>query len=135
MLVLDEATASVDRDTDVLIQRMVRECFRDCTVLTIAHRLHTIADSDRVLVLDAGLVAELDSPAQLLRREGGVFKGMVEALGASAAAHLLQVADGAVPLTAMLATMTPLAADDGSADAQQGAPAARAGAVDVEVLN
>ncbi len=59
--------AQVDTATDVLIQRTIRTSFRQCTVLTIAHRLDTIADYDRVMVLDAGCVAEFDSPAALLK--------------------------------------------------------------------
>ena len=57
----------VDIATDALIQRTIRTAFRQCTVLTIAHRLDTIADYDRVMVLDAGRVAEFDSPAALLK--------------------------------------------------------------------
>lgn len=78
ILVMDEATASIDNATDSLIQQMVRENFRDATVLTIAHRLNTILDSDRVLVLDDGRVAELDSPDNLLNKEGSLFKAMVD---------------------------------------------------------
>ena len=58
--------AQVDTATDALIQRTIRTAFRQCTVLTIAHRLDTIADYDRVMVLDAGRVAEFDAPARLL---------------------------------------------------------------------
>lgn len=70
ILVLDEATANVDPETDLFIQRMIRELFKDCTVMTIAHRLNTIMDSDRVLVLEAGQVCEFDEPHVLLTRGG-----------------------------------------------------------------
>lgn len=69
ILVLDEATASIDLETDQLIQRMIRTKFQDCTVLTIAHRLATIMDSTKILVLDAGVVAEYDAPEILLAKE------------------------------------------------------------------
>ena len=62
ILILDEATASVDNDTDALLQKMIRERFTDCTVMTIAHRLNTIIDCDRVMVMDKGKLAEMDSP-------------------------------------------------------------------------
>ena len=68
MLLLDEATANVDTATDAFLQRSVRAHFQGVTVLAIAHRLETIIDSDRVLVLDKGRVAEFDSPRNLLRR-------------------------------------------------------------------
>lgn len=64
-----------------MIQRTIREKFVDCTVLTVAHRLHTIIDSDRVLVMDAGVNVEFDTPHKLLQIENGVFRQMVEALG------------------------------------------------------
>lgn len=78
ILVMDEATASIDNATDAHIQTMIRENFRDATVLTIAHRLNTIMDSDRVLVLDNGNIAEFDTPEKLLEKEDGLFKAMVE---------------------------------------------------------
>ena len=67
--------------TDNLIQQTIREQFKDCTVLTIAHRLHTIIDSDRVLVLDAGQVIEFDSLYNLLQNPNGTFYDMVETTG------------------------------------------------------
>jgi ATP-binding cassette subfamily C (CFTR/MRP) protein 1 len=84
ILVMDEATASIDNETDAAIQEMIRENFKDATVLTIAHRLNTIMDSDRILVLDDGRIAELDTPQNLLAKEGGHFKAMVDK---SRAAH------------------------------------------------
>jgi ATP-binding cassette, subfamily C (CFTR/MRP), member 1 len=76
ILVLDEATASVDGETDNLIQKMIRTKFADCTVLTIAHRLNTIIDSTKVLVMDAGHVAEFDAPEELLADPKGLFKSL-----------------------------------------------------------
>lgn len=84
ILVMDEATASIDNETDAAIQEMIRENFADATVLTIAHRLNTIMDSDRVLVMDDGRVAELDTPQNLLAKENGHFRAMVDK---SRAAH------------------------------------------------
>jgi len=75
IIVLDEATASVDNNSDAMVQIMVKEKFQSCTVLSIAHRLHTIKDSDRILVLDAGKVAEFDGPEALLEK-GGLFASM-----------------------------------------------------------
>lgn len=76
ILVLDEATASIDNETDELIQRLVRVSFKNCTVLTIAHRLNTIIDSDRVMVLDQGNLMEFDSPDALLSSPTGMFRGL-----------------------------------------------------------
>ncbi len=67
VLVLDEATSNVDTASDALIQETVRAAFADCTVLTIAHRLHSILDSDRILVLEDGRVKEFDTPEHLLQ--------------------------------------------------------------------
>lgn len=69
--------------TDLLIQRTIRSKFADCTVLTIAHRLHTIIDSDRVLVMDFGRALEFDTPHNLLTQNTGIFKEMVHTLGSS----------------------------------------------------
>ena len=76
VLLLDEATASVDKETDLQIQTMVRRAFVDCTVLTIAHRLDTVMDSDRILVLDGGELAEYDTPEALLAKPDGQFKSL-----------------------------------------------------------
>ncbi|XP_055597196.1 multidrug resistance-associated protein 1-like isoform X2 [Uranotaenia lowii] len=81
VLILDEATAAVDLETDDLIQKTIRTEFADCTILTIAHRLNTILDSDRVLVLDKGLVAEIDSPQNLLANKNSIFYGMAKNAG------------------------------------------------------
>uniref|UniRef100_A0A672QTY4 Multidrug resistance-associated protein 1 n=1 Tax=Sinocyclocheilus grahami TaxID=75366 RepID=A0A672QTY4_SINGR len=74
ILVLDEATAAVDLETDNLIQSTIRTQFEDCTVLTIAHRLNTIMDYTRVLVLDKGQMAEFDSPSNLTAKKGIFYK-------------------------------------------------------------
>ncbi|CAK4398566.1 unnamed protein product [Aphanomyces euteiches] len=73
VVVLDEATANIDLESDRLIQQTIKECFRDVTMLIIAHRLDTIIDSDRILVMDRGSVIEYDSPQVLLAKEGGAF--------------------------------------------------------------
>ncbi|XP_033736229.1 multidrug resistance-associated protein 7-like isoform X2 [Pecten maximus] len=77
VLCIDEATASVDLKTDQLIQETIRQEFVDSTVLTIAHRINTIMDSDRVLVMDQGQVAELDSPENLLKDQESAFYKLV----------------------------------------------------------
>ncbi|KAL8569306.1 hypothetical protein ACOMHN_024254 [Nucella lapillus] len=81
VLVLDEATAAVDVETDALIQTTVREAFNHCTVLSIAHRLHTILDYDRILVLDSGRVLEFDTPQNLQNNTESVFTAMLEDAG------------------------------------------------------
>ncbi|CAM1331108.1 ABCC2 (predicted) [Pycnogonum litorale] len=77
ILILDEATASVDLETDDLIQKTIRKEFKDCTVLTIAHRLNTILDSTKVMVLSDGLVAEFDQPHKLLAKSESLFHHML----------------------------------------------------------
>ena len=70
ILLLDEATSNVDAETDEVMQRLIREEFRTWTIVTVAHRLDTIMDSDRVLVLDHGKLVEEGPPHQLLERKG-----------------------------------------------------------------
>ena len=77
IIIMDEATANVDYKTDRLIQEVIRHKFKDSTVLTIAHRLNTIMDYDKVLVLDGGRVVEFDNPDVLIRN-GGLFAEMVK---------------------------------------------------------
>lgn len=83
VLVMDEATANVDQITDAVIQTTIREKFSDCTVLTIAHRLLTVIDADKVLVMDAGRVVEFNSPYRLLMGNDGpkIFQSMVRNTG------------------------------------------------------
>ena len=77
VLLLDEATSSVDYETDRQIQRTIREAFPGRTVLTIAHRINTILDSDKILVMQDGLVAEFAPPQELLKDENSVFSAIV----------------------------------------------------------
>ncbi|XP_041834872.1 ATP-binding cassette sub-family C member 4-like [Melanotaenia boesemani] len=92
ILIIDEATANVDPRTDELIQKTIREKFRECTVLTIAHRLNTIIDSDRILILDAGKIHAFDEPYTLLQDSNGIFYNMVKQTGKQEAASLLEAA-------------------------------------------
>ena len=78
VLVMDEATAALDLDTDALIQKTIREEFQDCTVITIAHRVNTIIDSDLVLVLDKGVLVESGDPSELLSESSTLFHGLVK---------------------------------------------------------
>lgn len=96
VLLLDEATAAVDVETDALLQSMIRKNFKNKTVLVVAHRLNTIMDSDRIMVLDAGKIVEFDTPANLLNKKDGVLHGMVEATGAENAAFLMSIVFGQV---------------------------------------
>uniref|UniRef100_A0A0E0KN69 ABC transporter C family member 13 n=1 Tax=Oryza punctata TaxID=4537 RepID=A0A0E0KN69_ORYPU len=77
ILFMDEATASVDSQTDATIQKITRQEFSSCTIISIAHRIPTVMDCDRVLVLDAGLVKEFDSPSRLIEQPS-LFGAMVE---------------------------------------------------------
>ncbi|KAM4561745.1 ATP-binding cassette sub-family C member 4-like [Fundulus diaphanus] len=92
ILIIDEATANVDPRTDSLIQQTIRNKFPECTILTIAHRLNTIIDCDRILVLDAGRIQECDEPYILLQNQDGLFYQMLRQTGKAEAASLLRMA-------------------------------------------
>jgi ABC-type multidrug transport system fused ATPase/permease subunit len=79
ILVLDEATAAVDVETDEIVQKTIRREFKDRTILTIAHRLNTIMDSDKIIVLEKGEVKEFDTPENLLKQKDGLFYSLVNA--------------------------------------------------------
>ncbi|EFA04139.1 probable multidrug resistance-associated protein lethal(2)03659 [Tribolium castaneum] len=81
IIVLDEATANMDRETDALIHQTIHENFASCTVFTIAHKLHTIINSDKVIVMDKGQIIECDDPNSLLQNTEGVFYNMVKKSG------------------------------------------------------
>lgn len=93
ILVLDEATAAVDVETDALLQATLRSSvFDNRTIITIAHRINTILDSDRIVVLQQGKVAEFDTPEELIKRRGLFYElvreaGLLESIGNSSSAR------------------------------------------------
>ncbi|CAF1384435.1 unnamed protein product [Rotaria sordida] len=99
ILVIDEATANVDNVTDELIQKAIRDKFKECTVLTIAHRLRTVIDSDRIMVLSNGMLVEFDSPQVLLSNANSYFTSLVEQTGAAEAEYLRTLANSPEPYT------------------------------------
>ncbi|KAJ3407462.1 Multidrug resistance-associated protein 1 [Chytriomyces hyalinus] len=92
ILIMDEATSSVDTESDLRIQALMQTHFQSATVLCVAHRLNTIAAFDRVLVLENGKVAEFDAPHVLLNKDGSIFRDMVQTTGVANAAVIAEVA-------------------------------------------
>lgn len=119
VLVLDEATSSVDVETDALLQTMLRNNFRECTVLTIAHRLNTIMDSDRIMVLDKGRIVEFDTPKNLLKKDT-IFKSMVEATGPETSAYLKAIAFGEISFLDALAQLVD--EEEGAVESSEAVP-------------
>ncbi|PNX73731.1 ABC transporter C family member 8-like protein [Trifolium pratense] len=78
ILVLDEATASIDSATDVILQRVIRQEFAECTVITVAHRVPTVIDSDMVMVLSYGKLVEYDEPSKLMDTNSSFYKLVAE---------------------------------------------------------
>ena len=79
LVILDEATSSVDAETDAIIQRTVRSEFSDATVITVAHRLSSVLDADKIMVLEQGRLVEFGAPKELMARSGGRFRALVHA--------------------------------------------------------
>ncbi|OMJ65547.1 hypothetical protein SteCoe_38017 [Stentor coeruleus] len=86
---MDEATANVDNETDRLIQEKVKEKFNECTLLIIAHRLRTVIDSDRILVVDKGRCGQYGTPKEIYVEEGSMFKAMIISTGPEESQYLL----------------------------------------------
>ena len=95
VLLLDEATASIDHAADARVQAAIRGALRASTLLTIAHRLQTVLDYDTIICMDGGRCADRGTPHALLQTDGSALGGMVDALGARAAARLRGVARAA----------------------------------------
>ena len=81
ILILDEATSAVDMETDNLIQDTIRSEFNECTIITIAHRINTIIDYNRIMILDQGHLIEFDSPQNLMEQRESAFYSMAKESG------------------------------------------------------
>lgn len=92
ILIMDEATANVDPETDNLIQETIKFNFFDCTVLTISHKLHNVIESDRILVLDNGKIIEFDRPIMLLMKRNGYLRKLVDSNDAATIRMLTNLA-------------------------------------------
>ena len=92
IILIDEATASVDIYTDTLVQQAIRTHFRDCTVLTIAHRIETVIDSDKIIVLDKGRVIEFDVPLLMLENENSYLSNVLTFVDPSTQLRLRRLA-------------------------------------------
>ncbi|XP_046598085.1 ATP-binding cassette sub-family C member 4-like isoform X1 [Neodiprion lecontei] len=93
LLVLDEVTANIDPITDKLIQNTISRRFAECTVVTIAHRLNTVMNSDRVLVMGEGRILEYDHPHLLLKDRNGYFSQMLQQTGTTVADELAAISE------------------------------------------
>ncbi|ORY22913.1 P-loop containing nucleoside triphosphate hydrolase protein [Rhizoclosmatium globosum] len=93
ILIMDEASSAVDQAADLLIQSSIHTHFKETTVISIAHRINTIASFDRIMVLDAGKLVEYDSPGNLLKQPESIFKSLVDATGTANAAVVTAIAN------------------------------------------
>ncbi|KAF9165068.1 hypothetical protein DFQ26_000661 [Actinomortierella ambigua] len=116
ILVLDEATSAVDLQTDLLIQDTIKKNFAHCTVLMIAHRLNTIIDCDKILVMEDGRVVEFDRPAKLIQQEKGYFHALVKQSGPDAVTRLkTMLREHGISLDDPAAVASPLTSPTGAA--------------------
>ncbi|KAI9280863.1 P-loop containing nucleoside triphosphate hydrolase protein [Umbelopsis sp. AD052] len=120
IIVMDEATASVDVKTDAFLQKALRIDFKNCTLLTIAHRLNTIIDYDRVLVLDNGVIKELDSPHNLLSDPNSAFSSMIDETGPSNSVLLRRLAKDAQEGRFNIEDLDQLVAQEQEQDIEEG---------------
>lgn len=91
-MLLDEATANIDQKTDGLIQKTIKEKFKDFTVITIAHRLNSVIDSDVLLVMENGEAKEYDVPYKLLQQSNGIFRDLFNNLDTADKQKLSEIA-------------------------------------------